>query len=80
LRPGDTHDFSAEIVGEELHVFVDNAEAWEGDLGPEAQGLKGPVGVRSDNARLALDLKAGAHVGTHPDYALACKQGPDASD
>ncbi len=80
LRPGDSHNFGAEIRGEELHVFVDSAEVWDGSLGPEAQGLKGPVGIRSDNARLALDLKAGAYVGTHPDYALTCKTGRDSSD
>jgi hypothetical protein len=80
LRPGDSHSFGAEIEGEQLHVFLDNTEVWDGNLGPDAKGLKGPLGIRSDNARLALDLKAGASVGTHPDYALACKQGPDASD
>jgi hypothetical protein len=80
LRPGDTHNFGAEIFGEELHVFVDGGEVWEGNLGPDALGLKGPVGIRSDNARLALDLKASAYVGTHPDHALTCRTGLDASD
>jgi len=80
LRRGDIHNFGAKIDGEELHVFVDNTEVWQGNIGPEAHGLKGPVGIRSDNARLALDLKAGAHIGMHPDYPLACRSGPDASD
>lgn len=80
LRAGDTHTLSAKIDGDELHVFVDNAEVWDGSLGPDAEGLKGPVGIRSDNARLTLDLKAGAFVGRHPGYALTCKSGPDASD
>jgi hypothetical protein len=80
LRPNDTHTFGAQLDGDELRVFVDDTAVWEGNLGPDARDLKGPVGIRSDNARLAFDLKAGAYVGAHPNYLLACKSGPDASD
>jgi len=80
LRAGDTHTLGAELDGNELHVFVDNRLVWEGNLGPDAQDLQGPVGIRSDNVRLALDLKAGATAGMHPDFRLGCKSGPDASD
>lgn len=80
LRPGETHRLGAELTGEDLRVFVDGKVVWEGSIGPEAMSLNGPVGIRSDNVRLALDLKAGAYVGAHPDYRLACKSGPDASD
>jgi hypothetical protein len=80
LRSGDSHNFSAEINGEQLRVFVDETEVWEGSIGPETRGLKGPVGIRSDNARLSFDLKAGTYVGLHPDYLLACSSGPDASE
>lgn len=80
LRLGDTHTLGAELNGEELRVFVDNRAVWEGSIGPDAQDLQGPVGIRSDNVRLALDLKAGAVAGMHQDYKLACKSGPDASD
>jgi hypothetical protein len=80
LRPGETHTLGAELDGGELHVFVDNRVVWEGGLGPEAQELQGPVGIRSDNVRLAFDLKAGEMAGMHPDFKVACKSGPDASD
>ena len=80
LRPGDTHRLGVELDGEDLRVFVDDREVWQGSVGPESMSLNGPVGIRSDNARLALDLRAGAYVGVHPDYRLACKSGPDASD
>jgi len=80
LRLGDTHTLGAELNGEELRVFVDNRAVWEGSIGPDAQDLQGPVGIRSDNVRLALDLKAGAVADMHQDYKLACKSGPDASD
>jgi hypothetical protein len=66
--------------GDNLSVFVDNRQVWEGSLGPDAAALTGPVGIRSDNARLQLDLRAGVLSGAHPNYALACKSGPDASD
>lgn len=80
LRPGDTHVFGARLDGDDLHVFIDKAEVWEGDLGPEARGLNGPLGIRSDNVRLDLTLSAGAYAGMHPDFKLVCKSGPDASD
>jgi hypothetical protein len=80
LRPNDSHTFGAQLNGDELRVFVDDTAVWEGNLGPDARDLKGPVGIRSDNARLAFDLTAGAYVGAHPNYLLACKSGPDASD
>lgn len=79
-QPGEIHTLSAELRGTELRVAIDGDGVWEGDLGPEADDLTGPVGIRSDNVRLALDLKAGARPGMHPDFRLACKSGPGVSD
>ncbi len=80
LRPGDTHTLRGEMNGEELRVFIDDAEIWEGSVGPEAIGFEGPVGIRSDNARLEFDLKAGEFVGIHPDHETSCKSGAEASE
>jgi hypothetical protein len=80
LSPGEKHTLRAQMDGDNLSVFVDNRQVWEGSLGPDAAALNGPVGIRSDNARLQLDLRAGVLSGAHPNYALACKSGPDASD
>jgi hypothetical protein len=80
LSPGEKRTFRAQMDGDNLSVFVDNRQVWEGSLGPDAAALTGPVGIRSDNARLQLDLRAGVLSGAHPNYALACKSGPDASD
>jgi hypothetical protein len=55
-----------------LRVFVDEAAVWEGELGPEAMGFQGPIGVRSDNAVFEGELSApgGAKPG-------ACAKGTD---
>jgi hypothetical protein len=80
LRPGEPHTLRAEMKKQELRVFVDRHEVWQGDVGSDAAGLEGPVGIRSDNARLEFDLKAGKYEGPHPDYVMACKTGAANSD
>jgi hypothetical protein len=80
IEPGSSHKLSARLQGNELQVMVDGRSVWEGDLGPEADGLNGPVGIRSDNARLAFDLSSRLPGGAHPDFRLACKSGPGVSD
>jgi hypothetical protein len=59
LRSGDTHTLRAEMNGVELRVFADDSPVWEGSVGAEALGFEGPVGMRSDNARLQIDLETG---------------------
>jgi len=80
LRPGEKHDLAAMMRGTELTVTVDGKEVWEGDVGPDASDLNGPVGIRSDNVRLVLDLEAGQLRGPHPQFLAACESGPEASD
>jgi hypothetical protein len=78
LPPGQTRTLRAEMNGQALEVFVDNSPVWEGNVGREALSFHGPVGIRSDNARLELELKArrqGAG-GQMP----ACRSGPGESD
>ncbi len=58
LEPGSEHTLRAEITGQELSVWVDGAVVWEGDLGPEVLALAGPVGMRSDNVALDIELLA----------------------
>jgi hypothetical protein len=55
---GTTHRLSAALDGAALHVFIDGRPVWDGELGPEALDMDGPVGIRSDNARLELALFA----------------------
>lgn len=80
LKAGQTQTLRAELNGEELTVYADNREVWRGELGPDAKGLAGPIGIRSDNAHFEFDLKAHESEGMHPDSALSCKTGPANSD
>lgn len=75
LRPGESHTMRAEMNNEELQVFVDNRKVWAGDVGPDAASLQGPVGIRSDNAQLEFELKAGEYPGVHPNFVMDCKSG-----
>jgi hypothetical protein len=75
LESGQAHTLRAEMSNAELRVFVDNHEVWEGDVGPDAAKLDGPVGIRSDNARLEFELLTRAPAGPHPNYVKACKPG-----
>ena len=62
LSPGEMHTLRAQMNGPEMEVFADNALVWEGSVGPDALAFDGPVGIRSDNARLQIDLRAGQPI------------------
>jgi len=79
LHPGDMHTLRAELNVDQLRVFVDNAVVWEGAVGPEAR-FPGPVGIRSDNARLDLELRAGEFSGPNPYPGFVCKSGLSESE
>ncbi len=54
--PGASHTLRAVLDGRTLRVWADDQLAWEGELPDEALALEGPVGLRSDNVRVALRL------------------------
>jgi hypothetical protein len=60
LRPGDTHALRAELSGTSMRVLIDGLPVWEGDVGAQALRWAGPVGLRSDNARLEIELRTAA--------------------
>jgi hypothetical protein len=74
LQPGASHTLRAETSGSHLNVFADDKLVWEGEVDSQAAGLVGPVGIRSDNAKLEIELRAGgwAH-GAHPNFQIACR-------
>jgi len=80
LREGDTHDLRAEMNRDALKVFADDVLVWEGSVGPEALAFDGPVGIRSDNARLQFELRAPRSANGHRGQAPACRTGPDESE
>lgn len=77
LRFGDVHILRAEMNGEEMKVFADNALVWEGPLGPDALAFDGPVGIRSDNARLQIELRAAKPLAGQAGRAPGCRSGRD---
>jgi len=77
--PGQSHTLRAEMDGQEMKVIVDNSLAWEGNTGAEALALHGPVGVRSDNAHLELELRTKRVEGEAP-ASSACRSGPDEAE
>jgi hypothetical protein len=80
LRSGDAHTLRAEMNGAEMKVFADNSLVWEGSVGPDALGFDGPVGIRSDNARLQIDLRAGQPLKAQPGHAAGCRSGGEDSE
>jgi hypothetical protein len=73
LRPGDSHWLRAEMHGTRLRVCVDDAVVWDGQVGKEIVEVSGPLGIRSDNARLEFELQADHSPGPQPHYVVGCK-------
>jgi hypothetical protein len=75
LRPGDTHALRAELNGTSMRVLIDGHPVWEGEVGAEALRLAGPVGLRSDNARLEIELRTAAPLAGAAGEPKACRTG-----
>jgi hypothetical protein len=80
LRPGSAHTLRAEMNGAEMRVFADNALVWEGSVGAEALSFDGPIGMRSDNARLQLEFRAGQPLRSGAGREAGCRSGPGESE
>jgi hypothetical protein len=78
LRSGETHVLRAEMKGEDMKVIVDDALVWEGSVGLEGEAFEGPVGIRSDNARLQIQLMTGEPAGGQDRRAPGCRTGEEA--
>ncbi len=80
LRSGDAHTLRAEMNGPEMTVFADNKLVWEGSVGAEALAFDGPIGIRSDNAKLKIELRAGEPLRSPSRPAPGCRTGPGESE
>jgi hypothetical protein len=77
-RSGTAHTLRAEMNGAAMKVFADNALVWEGSVSKDALGFEGPVGIRSDNARLQIELRAGQPFKAHA--GAGCRSGAEESE
>jgi hypothetical protein len=72
LVPGDTHSLAAEMIGAQLRVRADGAIVWQGEVGADAAALRGAAGIRTDNGKFDVELRARGG-----SYELACARGDD---
>lgn len=75
LRSGEAHTLRAEMNGDAMKVFADGSVVWEGSVGADALAFDGPVGIRSDNARLEMEVETGAALKPQPAHTPECKAG-----
>jgi hypothetical protein len=73
MAAGSTHTLQASLRGQDLQVVADGMVVWVGSLGLEASQLRGPVGVRSDNARLNFVLQTSLAGGRAVKSGPACR-------
>jgi hypothetical protein len=70
---GSKHVLYAEMDGQRMTVTADGRVVWEGSVGAGAMGLDGPVGIRSDNVRVNLELFADGSGAKRARATPACK-------
>ncbi|HTC45194.1 MAG TPA: hypothetical protein VK696_09115 [Steroidobacteraceae bacterium] len=75
LRSGGVQTLRAEMDGAQMRVFADNVLVWDGSVAPDPLGFDGPVGIRSDNVRLELELLAGPALKAAAEQAAKCRAG-----
>ena len=78
LAPGNSHKLRGEIQEQELRAYVDDKLVWRGLLNSTAVNLRGPVGMRTDNAHLEFNLVANSTPAS--GSPSPCKTGPGESD
>lgn len=79
-RAGQVRTLRAELNGGEMKVFIDQSLVWEGPLGEDIRGMQGPVGIRSDNARLQIGLTAGESLGVAGPQRPPCRHDAASSE
>ena len=79
-QPGSRHKLRAEMNNEELSVYADDKLVWQGLVGSLGAGFLGPVGIRSDNVKLDLELRAGESKDGHSEAKVPCATDPGEDD
>jgi hypothetical protein len=73
IKKGSKHILCAELSGQEMTVTIDGKVVWEGSIGPTALAFDGPVGKRSDNVHVDVELFAGEPESKKGFKIPACK-------
>jgi hypothetical protein len=73
MATGSTHTLQASLHEQDLQVVADGMVVWVGSVGLEASQLRGPAGVRSDNARLNFALQTSFPGGRAVKSGPACR-------
>jgi hypothetical protein len=71
LSAGSLHRLRAEVIAEQLRVFVDDRSVWQGPLDATALALAGRSGLRSDNVRFEVLALRADLIGTRAECASA---------
>lgn len=77
VKKGSKHILCAELNGQEMTVTMDGKVVWEGSVGPTALAFDGPVGMRSDNVRVNVELFAAEPENKEGFKIPECKAGSD---
>src|SRR5215510_9755848 len=75
VKRGHRYTLRAIIDSVKMRVYANNNQVWEGDLGAEARGINGPVGVRTDNGRFDFELFAAEPQAGQQGASASCKKG-----
>jgi len=80
LQAGDVHTLRAEMHRAEMRVLVDSNLVWSGSVGSEALDFDGPVGLRTDNVHLQIELRAALPLVPQFQHAPGCRSAKEESD
>jgi hypothetical protein len=80
LLSGEARFLRAEMNGAEMKIFAVRKLVWDGSVGSDALNFDGPVGLRSDNARLQIAVRASQPVERQNAHESGCRSGSDESE
>jgi hypothetical protein len=80
LYSGNSHTLRAEMNGTELRVTIDTSPVWAGSVGQEALAFDGPVGIRTDNVQLQLELRTPPPADAPPKHIPGCRSANEDSN
>ena len=69
VHPGDAHTMRVTLDSDNLVVIADRQEAWSGTINGGLDGIDGPAGFRTDNARFEVEFFAVFRASGNPSDA-----------